>query len=171
MEVYKLGKIIENQDIEIHRILHSLEEARKELRKYLKRRTEIAIAEIDKQYKEKDTSKVFSNGYSKEFDAVIADLMEKNRAQAEEIRSLKIEQESQSVMLCEVTEQKKRAIEDKAMIEDDKKNLAIRLEEKSIELARISNMQLDTLSQMMNAHHELNVKDIEISTLKMQNKK
>ena len=30
-------------------------------------------------------------------------------------------------------------------------------------------MQLDTLSQMMNAHHELNVKDIEISTLRMQN--
>ena len=30
-------------------------------------------------------------------------------------------------------------------------------------------MQLDTLSQMMNSHHELNVKDIEISTLKMQN--
>ena len=30
-------------------------------------------------------------------------------------------------------------------------------------------MQLDTLSQMMNAHHELNVKDIEISRLKMQN--
>ena len=55
------------------------------------------------------------------------------------------------------------------MIEDDKRNLANRLEEKSIELARVSNMQLDTLSQMMNAHHELNVKDIEISTLKMQN--
>ena len=30
-------------------------------------------------------------------------------------------------------------------------------------------MQLDTLSQMMNAHHELNVKDIEISTLKIWN--
>ena len=30
-------------------------------------------------------------------------------------------------------------------------------------------MQLDTLSQMMNAHYELNMKDIEISTLKMQN--
>ena len=30
-------------------------------------------------------------------------------------------------------------------------------------------MQLDTLSQMMNAHHELNMKDIKISTLKMQN--
>ena len=53
------------------------------------------------------------------------------------------------------------------MIEDDKRNLANKLEEKSIELARVSNMQLDTLSQMMNAHHELNVKNTEISTLKM----
>ena len=95
--------------------------------------------------------------------------MEKNRAQVEEIRSLKIEKELQAMMLCEVTKQKKRAIEDKAMIEDDKRNLENGLEEKSIKLARISNMQLDTLSQMMNAHHELNVKDIEISTLKMQN--
>ena len=95
--------------------------------------------------------------------------MEKNRAQVEEIRSLKIEQESQAMMLCEITKQKKRAIEDKAMIEDDKRNLANRLEEKSIELARVSNMQLDTLSQMMNAHHELNVKNIDISTLKMKN--
>ena len=30
-------------------------------------------------------------------------------------------------------------------------------------------MQLDTRSQMMNAHHELNVKEIEITTLKLQN--
>ena len=95
--------------------------------------------------------------------------MEKNRAQAEEIKSLKIEQESQAMMLCEVTEQKKRAIEEKAMIEDDKRNLSNRLEENYIELTRVSNMQLATLSQMMNTHHELNVKDIEISTLKMKN--
>ena len=95
--------------------------------------------------------------------------MEKNRAQAEEIRSLKIEQESQAMMLCEITKQKKRAIEDRAMLEDEKRNLAKRLEEKSIELTKISNMQLDTLSQMMNAHHELNMKEIEISTLRMQN--
>ena len=169
MEVYKLGKIIENQEIEIHLILHSLEESREELRKSPKRRREIAITENDTQYKEIDTSKVFANGDSKEFDAAIVDLMEKNRAQVEEIKTLKIKQESQAMMLCEVTEQKKRAIEDKAMIEYDKRNLAKRLEEKSIDLARGSNMQLDTLSQMMNAHHELNVKDIEISTLKMQN--
>ena len=70
----------------------------------------------------------------------IADLMEKNRAQVEEIISLKIEKESQAMMLCEITEQKKRAIEDKVMIEDDKRNIANILEENSIELARVSNM-------------------------------
>ena len=112
---------------------------------------------------------MFSNGDTQDFEVAIVDLMKRNRDQAKEIRSLKIEQDSQAMMLCEITEQKKRAIEDKAIIEDDKRNLANRLEEKSIELARFSNMQLDTLSQMMNAHHELNVKDIEISTLKMQN--
>ena len=73
------------------------------------------------------------------------------------------------MMLCEITKKKKRAIEDRAMIEDDKRKFSNRLEEKSIELARVSNMQLDTLIQMMNAHHELNVNDIEISILKMQN--
>ena len=94
--------------------------------------------------------------------------MKKKKSQVEEIRNLKIEQESQAMMLCEVTKQNKRAIEDKFMIEEDKRNLANRLEVKSTELARISNMQLDTLSQMMNSHHELNVKDIEITTLKLQ---
>ena len=65
-------------------------------------------------------------------------------------------------MLCEITKQKKKDIEDKGMIEEDKINLANRLEQNSTELTRISNIQLDTLSQMMNAHHELNVKDIEV---------
>ena len=83
---------------------------------------------------------MFSNGDTQEFDAAIADLIKKNRAQVELIRSLKIEQESQAMMLCEITEQKKRAIEDKAMIEDEKRNLSNRLEENLIELARVSNM-------------------------------
>ena len=73
------------------------------MRKSLTRRREIAIDENDTQYREIDTSKVFSNGDSKEFNAAIAELMEKNRAQAEEIRSLKMEQESQAMMLCEIT--------------------------------------------------------------------
>ena len=104
MEVFKLGKIIENQVIDVHFTLHKVEEAREELRKSFKRRKEIGIAENDIYYKGIDTTQVFSNGYSKEFDAAIAELMEKNRIQAEEIRSLKIEHESQAMMLCEITE-------------------------------------------------------------------
>ena len=65
MEVYKLGKIIKNHEIEIHLILHSLKEAREELRKSLKGRKDISIAKNDTQYKEIDTMKVFSNGDSK----------------------------------------------------------------------------------------------------------
>ena len=57
--------------------------------------------------------------------------MEKNRVQVEEIRNLKLEQESQAMMLCEVTKQKKKAMEDKAMIEEDKRIMANILEEKS----------------------------------------
>ena len=57
-----------------------------------------------------------------------------------QIRNLKLEQESQAKMLFEVTEQKKRAIEEKTMIEEDKRILENRLEEKSTKLSRISNM-------------------------------
>ena len=65
--------------------------------------------------------------------------MEKNRAQAEEIRNLKLEQESQAILICEMTEQKKKAIEDKTLLEEDKRILAHRLEEKSEELSKVSN--------------------------------
>ena len=77
-----------------------------------------------------------------------------------------MEQESQAILICEVTEQKKKAIEDKTLLKEDKRILAHRLEEKSKKLSKISNQQLDTLSQMMNLHH-VDVKDIEISTLKL----
>ena len=71
-----------------------MEEAREELRKSLKRRKDIAIAENDIHYKEIDTTQVFSNGDTKEFDVAIVELMEKNKVQVEEIRSLKMEHKS-----------------------------------------------------------------------------
>ena len=100
----------------------------------------MAIVDNDIYYKEIDTTEVFAKGDSKEFDAAIAKLMEKNRIHVKEIRSLKIEHESQAMMLCEITKQKKRAVEDRAMVEDDKRNPANRLEEKFTKLTRISNM-------------------------------
>jgi len=86
----------------------------------LKRRKEIVIAENDTLYKEIDTTKLFVDGDSNKFDVAVVDLMEKNRVQDEEIRNLKIKQELQAILLCEVIEQKKKAIEDKAMVEEGK---------------------------------------------------
>ena len=130
MEIYKLGKTIENQDIEIHLLLQQLNEARDSLRSLMKRRKEIAMAKNDTQYKEIGTTQLFADGSSYEFDTKIVDLMDKNRAQAEEIRNLKLEQESQAILLCEVTEKKNKAIEEKGMIEKEKRILSNRLEEK-----------------------------------------
>ena len=53
------------------------------------------------------------------------------------------------------------------MIEDDKRILTNRLEEKTSEVTRIADMQLETLSQLMIANNELNGKNIEIATLKL----
>ena len=55
------------------------------------------------------------------------------------------------------------------MIEDDQMILTNRLEEKTLEVNRISRMQMETLNQMMIANHELNGEDIEIKNLKLQN--
>ena len=79
MEVLKIGKIIYNQVIDVHLSLHKVEEAREELRKSLKIRKEIAIAKNDIYYKEINTTEVFAKGDSKELDAVIVEVMEKNR--------------------------------------------------------------------------------------------
>ena len=60
-----------------------------------------------------DTTKLFANGKYNEFDAVVVDLMEKNKILVEEIKNPKIEQESQAILLCQVTEQKKKTMEEK----------------------------------------------------------
>ena len=56
--------------------------------------------ENDTLYKEIDTTKLFADGDSNEFDTVVADPMEKNRIQAKEIKNLKLEQKSQAILLC-----------------------------------------------------------------------
>lgn len=169
MEVYKLGKTIENQKIEIQLFLNQLEEARDKLQCSLQRRKELAIQQSDTQYQEKDTTGLFENGNSSEFDIAVANLMEKINTLTEEAKNLKIEQKVQSILLCEAAEQKKKVEEDKVMIEDDKSVLINRLEEKTSDVQKLSNMQLDTMNQLMLANHELNGNDINITTLKLQN--
>ena len=88
----------------------------------MKRRKEIAIVENDTQYQEIDTTKLFTDGDSNEFDAAVIDLMEKNRIQAEEIKNLKLEKESQAILVCEVVEQKKKPWKTKPWLKKKKES-------------------------------------------------
>lgn len=160
MEVYKLGKTIENQKIEVQLALHQLQEARDELHHSVQRRKELAIQKNDTHYKEEDTTRLFENGNSSDFNVAVVDLMKKNNALTEEARNLKIEQEVQSVLLCEVIEQKKKDKEEKFMIEDEKRTLTNKLEEKTSDVQKLANMQLDKMNQLMIANHELNGKTL-----------
>lgn len=63
----------------------------------------------------------------------------------EEVKNLKIVQELQSVLLCEVNDHKINVEEDKVMIEDDKSILINTIQEKTLVVQRIASMQLDTM--------------------------
>ena len=93
MEVYKLGKVIENQMIEIKIFLHQLQEAGDVLKESLKKRKDMAIQQNDTQYQEVDTTRLFDERNFSEYDVAIANLMEKNGALSEEARNLKREHE------------------------------------------------------------------------------
>ena len=108
---------------------------------------------------------MFIDGNTSEFDTTVADLVEKNGALTKKVRNLKVKQEVQSIFLCEVTEKKKKAEEDKVMIEDEKRIVTKRLEEKTLEVNRISHMQLETMNQMIIFNDKLNENDNEITNL------
>ena len=57
----------------------------------------------------------------------------------EEVIGLKREHEIQSVRLCEVTKQKKKVEEDKDLDDEDKRQMAIRLEERSFDVQKLTN--------------------------------
>ena len=77
---------------------------------------------------------MFADGNSSELDIIVTDLMEKNGAPIEEVINIKIEQEVQSALLCEVTKKKKKDEEDKVMIGGEKRILTNRLEENTSEV-------------------------------------
>ena len=117
--------------IEIHLVLHQLKDVIDVQNDSLKKRKEISIQKNDTQYEELDTGGLFDEGNPSEYDGTIAYMMEKNNALTEEIRNLKREREIQLVRLCEEIELRKKAKEERIMIDEDKKSLTNRLEERT----------------------------------------
>ena len=135
----------------------------------MSKRREIVIQQSESQYKEEDTIGLFDTSNFAENDKVIKELLEKNTILNNEVRTLKREHEIQSVRLCEVVEQKKKAEDDKAMAEVDKRQIATRLDERTSDIQRLTDNQLDMVNQLLLANQELGRKDLEINQLKHDN--
>ena len=102
----------------------------------------MAILSNEFNFKEEDTTGLFDNGNPSECDVAIADLMEKNNAMKEKVTNLKREHEIQAIRICEETKLRMKAVEDKAMIEDDIRILRNRLDEKTLDIQKLTNTQL-----------------------------
>ena len=91
--------------------------------------------------------------------------MEKNNALSEEVRNLKREYEIQSMKWFEEKKFRKKDKEDRVMIDENKRTLTNILEERTFDVEKLTNTQLDMMNQLMLANQELNRKDIEIKQL------
>lgn len=119
MEAFKLDKITDKKVIDIQLILQQLEIPKKELKKSLKRRKELAIKDTKNYYEEFETEGMFETINSN--DTTFVELLDKNKILKEEVRGLKRKHGIQSVRLCEVTEKKKKVEEDKVVSKEDKR--------------------------------------------------
>ena len=95
--------------------------------------------------------------------------MENNTTLKEEMINLKREHDGQACRLCEEMEQRKIVGQDKVMIEDDIRILRNRLDEKTSNIQKLTNTQLELMNQEMVTNQELMRSDLEIATLKIQN--
>lgn len=169
MEAYKLGKIIENQKLDVHLSFEQVKTVKETLRKSLKRGKEMEIQKNDTEYKEETIEELFDEGISSESDVTIVDLLENNKILNEEVRALKTEHEIQLVRLCEVTEQKKKDEEDKEMTDEDIRQMATSLDERIKEVYRQTCNQFDVVNQLLSSNHEIARNMEEIANLISKN--
>lgn len=148
--------------IEIQIILEQLDTTNKELKKTLKRRKEIAIQKNVILYKQVDIEGLLNSRKTGSNDEALIEILEKNSALIKEEKDLKRIQNIQLVTLYEAMEKKKKAMEDKLITEEDKRQMAIRLEERSFEVQKLTNNQLDMITQLIVSNQETNRKDLEI---------
>ena len=112
MEIFRLEKEIENEKLDLEMAIVQLKEAKEHLSQSLKRRKELARQTNDHLYVEEKIEDLLPSSSSDEADKAIKELLEKNGSLQEEVRKLRREQEIQSIRLCEILEQRDKAVED-----------------------------------------------------------
>ena len=108
MEVYKLDKAIDNENLDLKLAIGHLKKAKEKVSQSLKRRKDLALQMDDNLYIEERIEDLCPKRNLDEADAVIKDLLEK-KCNIQEVRKLKRENEIQSVRLCEVMQEKDKA--------------------------------------------------------------
>ena len=112
MEILRLDKTIDNENLDLEMAIAQLKEAKEHLSQSLKRRKELEKQMNDHQYVEENIEDFFPSSSLDEANEAIKKLLEKNGSLQEEVRKLKREQEIQLIRMCEILEQRNKASED-----------------------------------------------------------
>ena len=161
MEIYKLEKSIENENIDLKVYMDQIRKIKEHLSHSLKKRKDLVVQMNYKGYIEERIEDLCKERSSEEADAAIEDLLAKNLNLHEEVRKLKREQEIHSVRICKFMEQKNQAKNDREMAQEDKRLLSTRLEEKENEIRHLLLQQVDLANQLNNANQEVFILRIE----------
>ena len=108
MEVFRIDKAIDIKKLYLELAIGQLKKEKEHLFQSLKRRKDLAIQMNEKLYIEERVEDIYLESNSNEANKVIKELLEKNGTLQEEIKKLKREQEIQSIIFCEVMEEKNK---------------------------------------------------------------
>ena len=108
MEIFRLDKAIDNENLDLEMAIVQLKKAKEKLSQSLKRRKEHANQMNDHLDIEERIEDLHPSSSSDEANDAIKELLEKNGSLQEEVRKLRREKEIQSIRLCEIMEQKKK---------------------------------------------------------------
>lgn len=102
MESYGYEKIIENMNMELKFANDQIDELRRKLKNSLNKRKVLAHQLKDTHDQVEELEEQSEGILSNEFEDAILDLTKRNKTLTKKIKSLKREQEAQSVRMCEV---------------------------------------------------------------------
>ena len=112
MEVYRLDKAIDNENLDLELVIGQLKKEKEKLYQSLKRRKDRVVHMNENPYNEERIEDIYPKRNSGEANEAIKDLLEKNSNLQEEVRKMKREQEIQLVRLFKVMEEKDKAKEE-----------------------------------------------------------
>ena len=108
MEIFRLDKAIDNENLDLEMAIAQLKKAKEKLSQSLKRTEDRSIQMNNHFYIEERIEYFHLSSSSDEVNDVIKELFQKNGSLQEEVRKLRREREIWSVRICEIMEDKNK---------------------------------------------------------------